>query len=160
MNEKRKSKKRQTRKARTKSRGRGRPKGTLRRFPFEETRIGFMLCYEMPVVYHLLRQLCSGHVRFEPDWRVIDSVARASNDTSYEKPKFKRYLDEYREKGCFCLRGKSMTPERKAYYESVRKHKVEEYIRMNRRVIRARLREEKTGEDMLKEVKNYIKAKV
>mgnify|MGYP000458877157 CR=1 FL=1 len=37
----------------------GRPQGTLKRFPFDETRIGFMLRYEMPVVYHLLRRLCA-----------------------------------------------------------------------------------------------------
>ena len=35
----------------------GRPKGILKRFPFDETRLGFMLRYEMPVVYYLLRRL-------------------------------------------------------------------------------------------------------
>ena len=58
----------------------GRPKGTLKRFPFDETRIGFMLRYEMPVVYHLLHRLCAPQQPFEPDWRVIESVAEASKD--------------------------------------------------------------------------------
>ena len=53
----------------------GRPQGTLKRFPFDETRIGFMLRYEMPVVYHLLRRLCATQQPFEPDWQVIRSVA-------------------------------------------------------------------------------------
>lgn len=98
---------------------------------------------------------------FEPDWRVIDSVAKASKDPSYDKPKFKRYLKEYQEKGCFCLRGKTLTPERKEYYESIRKHKAEEYIRQNRRVIRSRLQEDnETGQEKLESIKNIIKPKV
>lgn len=147
----------QTRKSRKRGRERGRPKGTFRRFPFEETRIGFMLRYEMPVVYQLLKQLCGKQSSFEPDWRVIDSLARASKDASYEKPKFKRYLEEYREKGLYCLRGKQLTPKRRAYYESVRKHKTEEYIRMNRRVIKARLRETDTEDTSEENIINIIK---
>ena len=161
MKEEDKTKKRRTRKSKKKSQGRGRPKGTLKRFPFEQTRIGFMLRYEMPVVYHLIRQLCGKQSPFEPDWRVIDSVARASRDVSYKKAKFRRYLDEYREKGCYCLRGKTLTPKRKEYYDSVRKHKTEEFIRMNRRIIRVRLYQDaETGEEMLEGVKNIIKTRL
>ena len=127
-----KPKTRRVRKSRKESRGRGRPKGTLRQFPFEQTRIGFMLRYEMPIVYGILKQLCGGQSPFEPEWWVIDSVAKASKDASYGKPKFKRYLMEYQEKGLYCLRGKVLTPKRKAYYESVQKHKTQEYIRKNR----------------------------
>ena len=51
----------------------GRPRGTLKRFPFDETRLGFMLRYEMPVVYHLLRHLCAGQRTASPSsavtWR-------------------------------------------------------------------------------------------
>lgn len=96
----------------------GRPQGTLKRFPFDETRIGFMLRYEMPVVYHLLRRLCATQQPFEPDWQVIRSVAEASKDPSCGKAKFRRYLDEYRRDGVYCRRGKRLTPERKAYYEA------------------------------------------
>ena len=83
----------------------GRPQGTLKRFPFDETRIGFMLRYEMPVVYHLLRRLCATQQPFEPDWQVIRSVAEASKDPSCGKAKFRRYLDEYR-------RGRGLLPAR------------------------------------------------
>ena len=147
------------RKSRKESRGRGRPKGTLRQFPFEQTRIGFMLRYEMPIVYGILKQLCGGQSPFEPEWWVIDSVAKASKDASYGKPKFKRYLMEYQEKGLYCLRGKVLTPKRKAYYESVQKHKTQEYIRKNRRLLEHRLQEKMDGEAMLQEVKNIIKTK-
>ena len=64
----RKKNTRQTRTVRQtspRSREDGRPKGTLKRFPFDETRLGFMLRYEMPVVYYLLRRLCSGQQPFE-----------------------------------------------------------------------------------------------
>ena len=155
-------KRRQTRTvphSKRKKRGRGRPKGTHRRFNFEETRIGFMLRYEMPIVYGILKQLCGGQSPFEPEWWVIDSVAKASKDASYGKPKFKRYLMEYQEKGLYCLRGKVLTPKRKAYYESVQKHKTQEYIRKNRRLLEHRLQEKMDGEAMLQEVKNIIKTK-
>ena len=155
-----KPKTRRVRKSRKESRGRGRPKGTLRQFPFEQTRIGFMLRYEMPIVYGILKQLCGGQSPFEPEWWVIDSVAKASKDASYGKPKFKRYLMEYQEKGLYCLRGKVLTPKRKAYYESVQKHKTQEYIRKNRRLLEHRLQEKVDGEAMLQEVKNIIKTKV
>lgn len=163
MEEKKKKrrKRRLTKRVRSASRGRGRPKGTLRRFPFEETRIGFMLRYEMPIVYHVLRQLCHTQSPFEPEWWVIDSVAKASKDASYGKPKFRRYLEEYRKKGLYCMRGKVLTPERKVYYENVRKHKTQEYIRKNRRVLQNRLHgQEVDGEAMLEEVRNIIKTKV
>lgn len=42
-----------------------------------------MLRYEMPVVYFVLKKLCSAQSVFEPDWHVIESVARASKDASY-----------------------------------------------------------------------------
>ena len=154
-----KPKTRRVRKSRKESRGRGRPKGTLRQFPFEQTRIGFMLRYEMPIVYGILKQLSGGQSPFEPEWWVIDSVAKASKDVSYSKPKFKRYLLEYQEKGLYCLRGKVLTPKRKAYYESIQKHKTQEYIRKNRRLLDARLQEKIDGEAMLQEVKNIIKTK-
>ena len=154
-----KPKTRRVRKSRKESRGRGRPKGTLRQFPFEQTRIGFMLRYEMPIVYGILKQLSGGQSPFEPEWWVIDSVAKASKDVSYSKPKFKRYLLEYQEKGLYCLRGKVLTPKRKAYYESIQKHKTQEYIRKNRRLLEVRLQEKIDGEAMLQEVKNIIKTK-
>ena len=55
-----------------------------------------MLRYEMPIVYGILKQLCGMQTPFEPEWWVIDSVAKASKDVSYMKPKFQRYLNEYK----------------------------------------------------------------
>lgn len=137
----------------------GRPKGTLKRFPFDETRIGFMLRYEMPVVYHLLHRLCAPQQPFEPDWRVIESVAEASKDPSYGKAKFRRYLDEYRRNGVYCRRGKRLTPGRKAYYEGIRRRKTEEYIRRNRRKLLREAREAPDGGRLLGEIKNILKMK-
>lgn len=155
-----KRKRRRTRRVKIADRGRGRPKGTLRRFPFDETRIGFMLRYEMPIVYGILKQLCSMQVPFEPEWWVIDSVAKASKDTSYKKPKFQRYLNEYKEKGCYCLRGKVLTPKRQKYYDSVQRHKTQEYIRKNHMTLKRRIQKQAIDEDMtLEEVNNIIKTR-
>lgn len=134
----------------------GRPVGTLKRFPFDETRLGFMLRYEMPVVYYLLRRLCAAQQPFEPDWRVIESVAKASKDPSFKKAKFRRYLDEYRRDGLCCRRGKRLTPGRKAYYEGIRRRKTEEYIRHNRKRLLARIRDT-PGTNQPGEMKNMLK---
>ena len=119
----------------------GRPQGTLKRFPFDETRIGFMLRYEMPVVLII----CSaGYApRSSPSSRTGRSYGRwrqASKDPSCGKAKFRRYLDEYRRDGVYCRRGKRLTPERKAYYEGICRRKREEYIRRNRRRLLAEAR--------------------
>lgn len=114
----------------------GRPKGTLKRFPFEQTRLGFMLRYEMPVVYYLLRRLSPPAPLFEPEWQLVDSVCRASKDPSYKKPKYKRYLEEYARDGVYCKRGKRLTPERLVYYESIRRKKLAAFVRENRKRLR------------------------
>lgn len=118
----------------------GRPKGTLKRFPFEQTRLGFMLRYEMPVVYYLLRRLSPPAPLFEPEWQLIDSVCRASKDSSYKKPKFKRYLEEYARDGVYCKRGKRLTPERLAYYESIRRKKLIVFIQKNKKRFKVKKR--------------------
>lgn len=138
----------------------GRPRGTLKRFLFDETRLGFMLRYEMPVVYHLLRRLCAGQQPFEPDWRVIDTVARASKDPSYHKPKFRRYLEEYSRDGLCCRRGKRLTPGRKAYYEGIRRRKTEEFIRRNRGLLERKHGNPPRGEDLLQDVRRIVKNKL
>lgn len=138
----------------------GRPRGTLKRFRFDETRLGFMLRYEMPVVYYLLRRLCPGQQPFEPDWRVVDSVARASKDPSYRKPKFRRYLEEYSRDGLCCRRGKRLTPERKAYYDGLRRRKTEAFIRQNRTRIERCSDGSRSGDALLRNLKGVIKNKL
>ena len=114
----------------------GRPKGTLKRSKFEETRLGFMLLYETPVVYNLIMQSTPNSPFPEPSPDVIEIIARASKDPSFQKKKFARYLEEYREHGLYCKRGKKLTPERKAYYESVRNQKLKKFISNNRKKIK------------------------
>lgn len=116
----------------------GRPRGTLKRFPFDETRLGFMLRYEMPVVYYLLRRLYPSPL-FEPEWTLIESVCHASKDPSYHKSKFRRYLEEYMKDGVYCHRGKRLTSGRLNYYESIRRKKLEVFIRENRRRFKVRI---------------------
>lgn len=114
----------------------GRPKGTLKRFKFEETRLGFMLLYETPVVYNLIMQSTPNSPFPDPSPDVIEIIAKASKDPSFQKKKFTRYLEEYREHGLYCRRGKKLTPERKAYYESVRNQKLKKFISNNRKKIK------------------------
>ena len=116
-----------------------------------------MLRYEMPVVYYLLRRLCSGQQPFEPDWRVVDSVARASKDPSYRKPKFRRYLEEYSRDGLYCRRGKRLTPGRKVYYEGIRRRKTEAFIRQNRMRIEREHKDAADGNKLFPDVKQIIK---
>ena len=133
--------------------------GTFKRFPFDQTRIGFMLRYEMPVVYHLLRRLYDRQQPFEPNWHVIELVAEASKDPSFRKAKFSRYLDEYRRNGVYCRRGKRLTPGRKTYYEGIRRRKTEEYIRQNRRKLLFERRNGPGSDKLPGEIKNILKMK-
>lgn len=119
-----------------------------------------MLRYEMPVVYHLLRHLCAGQQPFEPDWRVVESVARASKDPSYRKPKFRRYLEEYSREGLYCRRGKRLTPGRKAYYEGIRRRKLDAFIRANRTRLERKRGEPPHGGRLLREMKHIVKNKL
>lgn len=117
-----------------------------------------MLRYEMPVVYYLLRRLSPPAPLFEPEWILVDSVCRASGDPSYGKPKFRRYLEEYARDGVYCKRGKRLTPGRLAYYESIRRKKLEAFIRMNRKRFRVLPRREfKDGLPGEDDIKNILK---
>jgi hypothetical protein len=118
----------------------GRPTGTYKKYQFEETRLGFLLKYEAPAVYGIIMNLTPRAVYPEPKADLIEQVCRASGDPSLRKPKFYRYLQEYRELGIYCRRPKQLTPERKAYYEKVRKKKLARFIRENRQTIRQELR--------------------
>ena len=94
---------------------------------------------------------------FEPDWRVIESVARASKDASYRKPKFRRYLEEYSRDGLFCRRGKVLTPRRKAYYEGIRRRKIECFIQQNRKLLLKEANDSPKGESLLQNIRNMTK---
>ncbi|MDR2948809.1 MAG: hypothetical protein LBV71_06330, partial [Prevotella sp.] len=59
---------------------------------------------------------------------LVRIVCGCCADPSLKKPKFKRYLEEYARDGLACRRPKRMTPERKVYYEAIRKKKMEKYM--------------------------------
>ena len=115
----------------------GRPRGTNKRFPFEQTRLGFMLKYEVPVVYDLIMNMTPPGPFPEPPYLLIKILCAASDDPSLKKPKFFRYLGEYAQKGLYCLRGKKNTPEREAFYSAIRKKKLDRFILQNQQVIEA-----------------------
>ena len=113
----------------------GRPRGTFKRYKFEETKLGFMLKYETPVVYGILMNTLIRTSSQEPSTELIEVVCRASRDSSFKKPKFRRYLKEYARYGLYCHRPKRMTPELEAYYAHIRKVKKDKFIYRNREKI-------------------------
>jgi hypothetical protein len=114
----------------------GRPKGTRKKFPFEQTPLGFLLKYEMPVVYDILQDKYKDPRRFHPAAEVVELVCRASGDPTYKKPKFRRCMNAYIADGLCCKRGKILTEGRRVYYESVRRKKMEAFIAGNRKKIK------------------------
>jgi hypothetical protein len=110
----------------------GRPKGTFKKFRFEETKIGFFLKYEVPVVYDIIMELTLSQNYGEPPLLLIQMVCRGSSDPSLKKAKYFRYLEEYASFGLCCKRAKQLTAKRKAYYEGIRKKKMEKFILQNR----------------------------
>ncbi len=110
----------------------GRPKGTYKRFRFEQTRLGFFLRYEAPVVYALIREMTPPGYFFEPPYLLIKILCAASGDPVFRKAKFHRYLEEYLDNGLFCRTPKKPTPTRVAYYERLRTARMKRYIEQNR----------------------------
>lgn len=97
-----------------------------------------MLRYEVPVVYKVLMQLLPFSRWPEPPIAVVEAVCKASPDPSLKKPKFYRYLEEYRRTGLYCKRPKRLTPQRRVYYQRIRDRKLARYIdRNSNRIIAA-----------------------
>ena len=99
-----------------------------------------MLKYEAPAVFSIILNLTPRAVFPEPKVELIEQVCRASGDPSLRKPKFFRYLEEYRDMGIYCRRPKRLTPERTLYYERLRKKKLECFIKENQATIQQELR--------------------
>lgn len=114
----------------------GRPRGTLKKFQFEQTRLGFMIKHEAPVCFRIIMDLTPKTAFPEPSCEVIRIVCKASKDTTFGKAKFKRYLAEYASTGLFCRRGKKITPKRNAYYRAMRLKKMSLFIRRNKERIK------------------------
>lgn len=113
----------------------GRPKGTRKKYKFEETPLGFMLKHEVPAAYAVIMRMTPKGLFPEPTVRVIELVCNASPDASLSKPKFQRYLDLYKRDGIYCGRAKRLTPEREQYYQGVSKRKIDKYAKANRQEI-------------------------
>lgn len=113
----------------------GRPRGTFKKYKFEETKLGFMLKHETPVVYNILMNTLIRTSNSEPSVELIEVICCASQDISFKKPKFRRYLKEYAQCGLYCHRAKRMTPERDAYYKRIRSIKLATFIQKNQRII-------------------------
>lgn len=94
-----------------------------------------MLRYETPVVFDLIIMLSPQYRKKRPHPDLIVAVCSASNDPAFDKPKFRRYLEDYRQNGLHCKRGKKATPERKRYYERIRRNKLQKYIDEHREEI-------------------------
>lgn len=91
-----------------------------------------MLRYEVPVVYDIIMNMTLPSVFPEPSYLLIKTICKGSSDPSLRKSKFYRYLEEYAELGLYCKRPKTLTPERKVYYEAIRKKKMDRFIEENR----------------------------
>ena len=113
----------------------GRPRGTFKKYKFEETKLGFMLKHETPVVYSILMNTLIRTSNSEPSVELIEVICRASQDISFKKPKFQRYLKEYARCGLYCHRPKRMTPEREAYYKRIKNVKLLAFIQKNQKMI-------------------------
>lgn len=111
----------------------GRPKGTKKKYPFSQTKLGFMMKYETPLTYRLMMTASNktNNYFFAPDIQTILTYAKASNDPSFSKPKFFRYLNEYEETGLYCGRPKIMDRARDEYYTKIMNNKLDA-IKKNR----------------------------
>lgn len=112
---------------------RGRPKGSLKKRKFEETRLGFLLKYEAPLEYQLIMEATPKEVFPKPSAELVEIIARVSTEPVFKKKKFFRYLKEYRETGIYPRRGKVATPERLAYYKRLERNKNSQYQAKNRK---------------------------
>lgn len=111
----------------------GRPRGTYKIYSFDQTRLGFLLKYEAPLVYKILRSLLTTGQRKAPPFELIKTVCEASDDPTLRKAKFYRYLAEYEKDGVCCRRPKLPTPERMVYYHNLRRRKMEAYLKRMQR---------------------------
>lgn len=91
-----------------------------------------MIKYEAPVVFDIIMKMTPKSMLGEPPLLLIKIVCRNSEDPSFKKKKFVRYLDEYARLGLYCKRPKRLTPNRREYYEAIRYKKMEKYMYENR----------------------------
>lgn len=100
-----------------------------------ETKLGFMLFYEVPAVYKVIMQLTRSSYYPEPKVALIEIICSVSDDSSLKKPKFQRYLQEYKEKGLYCGRAMKINPKQESYYAAIRAKKTAKYISKNAEIV-------------------------
>ena len=108
---------------------RGRPKGSLKQRPFEQTRLGFFLKYEAPIEYELIMRSTPQSAFPKPSIHLIETIAIASHNPVFKKNKYFKYLQEYKEKGLYMKEPKLLTEERKKFYQSLMDTRVRKYIK-------------------------------
>lgn len=81
-----------------------------------------------------MQSLPPGHHR-APPLPLVKLVCAASKDPSLKKPKFKRYMELFERDGLYCKRPTVMTPEKKPFYDQMRRRKLEGFIARNAKLI-------------------------
>lgn len=86
-----------------------------------------MLKYEAPFEYYLLMGDKEHYKRhYAPDHKEIYTLAKSSKNPVFLKPKFEKYLEEYKEFGLYCGRGKYLTRSRVKFYNGMRSKRLYE----------------------------------
>lgn len=106
----------------------GRPKGTRIKRKFEETKLGFFLKYEAPIEYELIMESTPKSANPEPNIKMIEVVAASSHNPVFRKPKFFRYLEEYRVNKLCEPTPKRLTPKREEYYARMLENQNRRYL--------------------------------
>lgn len=81
-----------------------------------------------------MQSLPAGKHRAPPP-PLVRMVCAASRDPSLRKAKFHRYLELYERDGLYCHRPTRMTAAKKPFYDEMRRRKLEQFIRRNRKLI-------------------------
>ena len=106
----------------------GRPVGTKKIRKFEETKLGFFLKYEAPIEYELIMRSTPLSPHPKPSIHLIETIAIASHNPVFEKNKYFKYLQLYKETG-LNVEPKKLTPKRQEYYEKLMANRVRRYIK-------------------------------
>lgn len=67
----------------------------------------------------------SGNIYYAPTEDEINSVVKTSTNDVFQKPRFEKYLQEYKENGLYCTRPKMLTKARAEYYETLHSAKLQ-----------------------------------
>lgn len=118
-----------------KERQRGRPAGTYQRRRFIDTSLGRFLYLHEPLLYKIV---CPKEaLGFAPEITLIEKVASCSDNPSFQTNRFKKYLEEYRERGLHVPRAKPITEEQLEYHRNLRFIRALSFIRRHQQELEA-----------------------